>query len=173
MIGEAASLAPGAGGVTLIPSFVAGTGPTKRYGTLGTILGLTIATQRGQVYRAALEGLACQLQLAIEMLKAATGFAPQGIRVVGGGSKNDLWNQIRADVTGLPVTTIEQKEATVLGAAICAFVGTGVYPSVGVAQKAMRLRESTFKPSSQRAAYHKLYASYSGILARLKSHYTG
>ncbi len=36
MIGEAAALAPGAGGVTLIPSFVAGTGPTKRYGTLGT-----------------------------------------------------------------------------------------------------------------------------------------
>jgi len=217
MIGDAAALAPGAGGVTLIPSFVAGTGPTKRYGTLGTILGLTIATQRGQVYRAALEGLACQLQLAIEMLEAASpisplrhrvhgggtekarqdsgskpqvssallsassvcsvspwcasGFKPTGIRVVGGGSKNDLWNQIRADVTGLPVTTIEQKEATVLGAAICAFVGTGVYPSVAAAQKAMKLRETAFRPSKQRAAYQELYAAYKGVLPRLKPHY--
>jgi len=172
MIGEAAALAPGAGGVTLIPSFVAGTGPTKRYGTLGTVLGLTISTQRGQVYRAALEGLACQLQLAIEMLKTATGFAPKGIRVVGGGSKNDLWNQIRADVTGLPVTTIEQKEATVLGAAICAFVGTGVYPSVKAAQEAMKLDETTLRPSKQRDAYQKLYAAYKAVLPRLKPHYS-
>jgi L-fuculokinase len=172
MIGEAASLAPGAGGVMLIPSFVAGTGPTKRYGTLGTLLGLTIATQRGQVYRAALEGLACQLQLAIEMLRAATGFQPKGIRVVGGGSKNDLWNQIRADVTGLPVTTIEQKEATVLGAAICAFVGTGVYPSVESAQQAMKLDEVVFSPSNQSDAYQSIYAAYKSLLPDLKRHYS-
>ncbi len=172
MIGEAAAVAPGAGGVMLIPSFVAGTGPTKRYGTLGTILGLNISTQRGQVYRAALEGLACQLQLAIEMLKAATGFTPKGIRVVGGGSKNDLWNQVRADVTGLPLTTIEQKEATVLGAAICAFVGTGVYASVQSAQEAMKFREATFRPSEQRDAYARLYADYKGVLPDLKRHYS-
>lgn len=172
MIGEAAALGPGAGGVTLIPSFVAGTGPTKRYGTLGTLLGLTIATHRGQVYRAALEGLACQLQLAIEMLKAATGFAPQGLRVVGGGSRNDLWNQIRADVTGLPVTTIEQKEATVLGAAICAFVGTGVYQSVAAAQKAIKLTETVFRPSRQGDAYQKLYTAYKALLPKLKPHYS-
>lgn len=173
MIGEARAIAPGSGGVMLIPSFVAGTGPTKRYATLGTILGLTIGTERGQVYRAALEGLACQLQLAIEMLEAATGFEPRGIRVVGGGSRNDLWNQLRADVTGLPVTTIEQKEATVLGAAICALAGTGVYPSVDAAQKAMKLRETTFAPSKQAEAYRSLYAAYKALLPRLRRHYAG
>jgi len=172
MIREARGLEPGSGGVMLIPSFVAGTGPTKRYGTLGTVLGLTISTRRGQVYRAALEGLACQLRLAIEMLRAATGFAPRGIRVVGGGSKNDLWNQIRADVAGLPVTTIEQKEATVLGAAICAFVGAGVYPSVRAAQRAMKLKETRFRPSKQRAAYERVYAAYKALLPKLKPHYS-
>jgi len=172
MIGEAEASGPGAEGVMLIPSFVAGTGPTKRYNTLGTLLGLTISTERGQVYRAALEGLSCQLQLAIEMLEAATGFEPKGIRVVGGGSKNDLWNQIRADVTGLPVTTIEQKEATVLGAAILAFVGASVYPSVAAAQKAMKFRETTFRPSRQRDAYQKLYEDYKALLPKLKPHYS-
>ena len=173
MIGDAQQFGPGADGVSLIPSFIAGTGPTKRYNTLGTLLGLTIGTQRGQVYRAALEGLSFQLQLAIEMLGAATGFTPKGIRVVGGGSKNDLWNQLRADVTGLPVTTIEQKEATVLGAAICAFVGAGVYPSVASAQKAMKFRETRFRPSKQRAAYQELYRAYKALLPKLKPHYTG
>ena len=171
MIGDAREFDPGAGGVTVIPSFVAGTGPTKRYGTLGTFLGLTITTKRGQVYRAALEGLSCQLRLAIEMLEAATGFQPKGIRVVGGGSKNDLWNQIRADVTGLPVTTIEQKEATVLGAALCAFVGTGVYPTLEAAQKAVRLGETTFRPSKAARAYREVYESYRALLPILQPHY--
>lgn len=171
MIGEARLSDAGSGGVMLIPSFVAGTGPTKRWNTLGTVLGLTIGTERGQVYRAALEGLSCQLQLAIEMLGSATGFTPQGIRVVGGGSKNDLWNQLRAEVTGLPVATIEQKEATVLGAAICAFVGTGVYSRVPAAQEAMQFRETTFRPSKHRAAYQELYASYKAVLPQLKPHY--
>jgi len=172
MIREGSGLKPGSGGVVVVPSFVAGTGPTKRYNTLGTILGLTITTERGQVYRAALEGLSFQLQLAIEMLRAATAFEPKGIRVVGGGSKNELWNRIRADVTGLPVTTIEQKEATVLGAAICAFVGTGRFASVEEAQKAMRLRETTIRPSKARERYAELYERFKALLPKLKSHYT-
>ena len=172
MIREGSGLEPGSGGVVVVPSFVAGTGPTKRYNTLGTILGLTITTERGQVYRAALEGLSFQLQLAIEMLRAATAFEPKGIRVVGGGSKNELWNRIRADVTGLPVTTIEQKEATVLGAAICAFVGTGRFASVEEAQKAMRLRETTIRPSKARDRYAELYERFKALLPKLKSHYT-
>ena len=172
MIGEAQGFGPGSGGVGLIPSFVAGTGPTKRYNTLGTILGLTINAERGQVYRAALEGLCCQLRLAIEMLAEATGFAPKGIRLVGGGSKNELWNQLRADVTGLPVTTIEQKEATVLGAAICAFVGTGVYRSVPAAQKAMKFVATTFRPSKRRSDYGRLYDDFRALLPKLKPHYS-
>ncbi|MFW6164203.1 MAG: FGGY family carbohydrate kinase, partial [Planctomycetota bacterium] len=173
MIREAHLCDAGSGGVMLLPSFVAGTGPTKGWNTLGTVLGLTISTERGQVYRAALEGLCCQLQLAIEMLESATGASPEGIRVVGGGSKNDLWNQLRAEVTGLPVTTIEQKEATVLGAAICAFAGTGVHESVEAAQRAIRFGETTFQPSADRGDYEALYARYKALLPALEPHYSG
>jgi len=73
-----------------------------------------------------------------------------------------------SDPTGLPVTTIAQTEATVLGAAIYAFVGTGVYKSVPAAQKAMKLTETTFRPSKQRGAYGQLYADYKALLRRLK-----
>ena len=84
-----------------------------------------------------------------------------------------LGSPIHPDVTGLPVTTIEQKEATVLGAAICAFVGTGVYSSVTAAQRAMKYRATTFRPSKQRRAYGELYAAYRALLPRLKPHYSG
>ena len=65
----------------------------------------------------------------------AARFHPSGIRVAGGGSKNPLWNHIRADVTGLPIMVTVQKEATALGAALTVFVGVGRYASLVEAGK--------------------------------------
>ncbi len=160
MIADAENVSPGAGGVTVLPSFVAETGPTKKYHTHGTILGITPTTDRGQLYRASLEGLSFQLRHALDTLTQATGFEAQGIRIVGGGSKNALWNQIRADVTGLPVTTIAEKEATVLGAALFAFYGAGHFASLEEAQKRAAKADKTFEPSEHRAVYEELFARY-------------
>lgn len=171
MIAEARKFAAGSDGVTLLPSFVASTGPTKKHGTKGSLLGLEITTERGQVYRAALEGLSFQLRHALEILCEATGFQAQGVRVVGGGSKNVLWNQIRADVTGLPITITEQKEATVLGAAMFALVGAGVFESVSQAQDAMSVGEVLVEPGADAAAYADLYAQYRTVPPALQGFY--
>ena len=160
MIEDAENVPPGSVGVTVLPSFVAETGPTKKYHTQGTILGITPTTDRGQLYRAALEGLSFQLRHALEILTQATGFEAQGIRIVGGGSKNALWNQIRADVTGLPVTTIAEKEATVLGAALFAFYGAGHFASLEEGQTRAAKADRIFEPSEHRAIYEELFARY-------------
>mgnify|MGYP005835532857 CR=1 FL=1 len=160
----------GSGGVTVLPSFVAATGPAKRYGTQGTVLGLTITTEPAQVYRAALEGLTCQLRHALEVLGAATGATPELIRVVGGGSKNALWNQMRADLTGLPIVTIEQKEATVVGAAMFAHLGVGTFASLAEAQAAMTGGAATVEPGDS-ASTEGLYARYRQGLEALSGFY--
>jgi len=163
MKGEAAQVKPGSDNVIVLPSFVADAGPTKRFGTQGTILGLSLTTSRAQVYRAALEGLSFQLREALHILKLATNFDPRGVRVVGGGSKNELWNQIRADVTGVPVTTVSHREATVLGAAIVGFVGAGLFPSVERAQAHISFGETTYEPTELTATYDELYHNYQKI----------
>ncbi|NSW57918.1 MAG: L-fuculokinase [Armatimonadetes bacterium] len=173
MIGEAQQLSPGAGGVTLVPSFVPSTGPTRKFGTRGTVLGLELDTRRGHVYRAALEGLSFQMRHALETLAEATGFQPASVRVVGGGSKNALWNQIRADVTGLPVITTEQQEATALGAAMFAFVGAGVFANAAEAQAAMDVGERTVEPGPDSPAYQDLYATYRSVPPALQGFYSG
>jgi L-fuculokinase len=172
MISEGQKSPLGAKGVTVLPAFMQGTGPTKKYNTAGTILGLNLHTERGDVYRAALEGLAFQLKNGIQVLSKATGFKPKGIRVVGGGSKNDLWNQIRADVTGLKVTTIKQKESTVLGAAIVAFAGAGIVPSIEEAARTIPKVEAEFKPERDaKKAYRALYKNYLAAAKGLKRFY--
>ncbi len=51
-------------------------------------------------------------------LEKAGGFKAESILCVGGGSKNRLWNKLRAQYTGVPVKIIDQKETTVLGASL-------------------------------------------------------
>jgi L-fuculokinase len=171
MVAEAEKVPPGSGGVMVVPSFVPSTGPTKKHATRGTVLGLELATTRGHLYRAALEGLGFQLRQALGILAGATGYDIKALRVVGGGSKNPLWNRLRADVTGLPVVTIAQKEATVLGAAIFAFVGAGEYSSVDEAQDAVRGGEEVLEPGPDRAVYDEPYARYCQAPPALEAYY--
>ncbi|RLE69668.1 MAG: L-fuculokinase [Thermoprotei archaeon] len=170
MLREAMSIPPGSNGVIFIPSFVRDSGPTRKYGTKGTILGLELGTTRAHLYRAAVEGLSLQLRLALEILEEAFSFKARGVRVVGGGSKNELWNMIRAEVLGIPVTTTRFAEATILGAALTAFKGIGVFKSLREALQSLDWRVGVYEPSGIRV-YEKLYRDYKTLLQTLKHHY--
>jgi L-fuculokinase len=173
MIMAAEEVEPGAGGVMMIPSFVPDTGPSAPHRTKGTLLGIGLNTSRAQIYRAGLEGLCYQLRHAAEVLTLSTGFEPRGIRLVGGGAKNNLWTRLRADVTGLPVTTISNEEATVAGAAIFAFIGAGTFASVEEGRQAAELGERTVEPSDEAPVYDELYAAYRALPPALERHYRG
>jgi L-fuculokinase len=84
----------------------------------GQILGLTMESTRDEIYRAMLEALSEKLVEGKNALESAGGFKADSIVCVGGGSKNRLWNRLRAAYTGVPVKVIDQKETTVLGASL-------------------------------------------------------
>jgi len=90
---------------------------------------------------------------------------------VGGGAKNRLWNQIRAEVTGLPLITIQQKEATIIGAAIMGFLGTGIFSSIEEGQEAINFVEEKFEPTQNQKIYQQLYQEYIESLSSLKEVY--
>jgi len=173
MIDHARAAGPGAGGVTFVPSFVPDAAPTGRYGTQGTILGLGLETGRGHVYRAALEGLSFQLRRALEVLEMTIGLSPAGVRVVGGGARNELWNQLRADVTGLPIAVPARPEATTLGAAAAAWVGAGKFASLEEGRRALAPEARTVEPSGERQHYTRLYENYASLPAALEDFYRG
>ncbi|MEN3188609.1 MAG: FGGY family carbohydrate kinase [Atribacterota bacterium] len=170
MVEQAQHVSPGAQGVFLVPAFMP-SGPTRPYGTKGTILGLSLTTSRAQVFRATLEGLSFQLKQAILVLQEAFQFESQGVRVVGGGAKNRLWNRIRADVTGLPVVTTSCEEATVLGAALFAMVGVGYARSLDEAKKNVRVETYLWEPSSHQEEYQLLFEQYEKLPRLLQNHY--
>jgi len=85
----------------------------------GAILGLRLSTARGQMIRALLEGVAFEMRLNVELLERS-GCRINELRAIGGGAKSPLWTQLKADVIGKPITTLNVTEAGCLGVAMLA-----------------------------------------------------
>jgi L-fuculokinase len=114
MIAAAEKVAPGSNGIKVVPKFY----EELKGEPGGQILGLTMESTRDEIYRAMLEALSERLVEGKNALEKAGGFRAESILCVGGGSKNRLWNNLRAQYTGVPIKVIDQKETTVLGASL-------------------------------------------------------
>ena len=160
MIGEADRVRRGAEGVMVYPSFIRGSGIAKRYDAAGAITGLTLASSRGAIYRAFMEGLAFQLREAVTLLSGLSATSFPRLTVVGGGSRNELLNQIRADVLNIPIRLTRQSENTVVGAAIFGFIGLGVFRDHREALSGIDFFSRAIEPSGGREVYDALYERF-------------
>ena len=107
---------PGAGGVTLLP-YYGGERTPNRPDAVGTWTGLTPATTRADLARAAYEALLCSLADAVDRLVAATGEEPRRLLLVGGATKSAALRALAPAVLGRPVTLPPPGEYVALGAA--------------------------------------------------------
>jgi len=113
----AAAVEPGCGGVSFVP-FLHGERVPDLPDATGTITGLRPGSfAPGVIFRAALEGITANLAMGVERMKRL-GVTVDGLRLVGGGSKNPLWRQMIADAMQVPVTLPEEPESGALGAAL-------------------------------------------------------
>lgn len=100
-------------------------------------IGLSARHQRGDMFKAVLEGNAFQMEWMRQEAESIGGEPIRRLVVVGGGAKNRHWLQIKADVSGIELEQPELPEATLLGAALTAGVGSGVYSSFSEAMSAL------------------------------------
>jgi L-fuculokinase len=156
MISEAADVPPGSHGVTVIPELF----PGGYTGKKGNIDGFTHETKRAHIYKATLEALCFYARNGLEKLQHAGNYKAENLICVGGGSKNKLWNQIRADVLGIPVRALDMKESTALGAAMVACTAMGIYSTVEEAFKALDNQYAEYFPGKDSEIYGRLYDHY-------------
>lgn len=150
MDAEAALIPPGCDGVTMVPDFLA-SGDRK-----GSINGLVLGRTRAHIYRAAMEALTWRLKSRLRRLESVGGFKSDFLILVGGGARNSVWTQMRADILRIPVKVSEVSESTVLGASMFAFAGAGVYSTPEEARDAFGITYRTYLPGLQEAAYENL-----------------
>jgi xylulokinase len=124
---EARSARPGAKGLLFLPYLMGERTPFWDPDLRGAFLGLSLDIKRADLSRAVLEGIGYGLRQIIEIAEAHLGEEISLIRAVGGGTKNRLWNQIKADITGKPIEVVKFSETAVLGAAILGGIGAGIF----------------------------------------------
>ncbi len=112
----------------------------------GQIMGLTLESTRDEIYRAMLEALAKRLAEGRKALEEAGRFKTESIICVGGGSKNRLWNKLRANAAQVPVKIIDQKETTVLGASLFVQAAAGNFTDPEEARSAINYNTQTILP---------------------------
>lgn len=97
------------------------------------------------------------------------GLDIQQIRTMGGGSKSDLWNQIKADITGCTLRTAGgSQDAACLGAAILAGVAAGIFESVESAVSSMVRLEKSYQPDfDNHHIYCMQYEKYKYLFSTL------
>jgi xylulokinase len=101
LLAEAAAAPIGAHGVVVRPHLAGERSPYLRTDLRGAFHGLSLATSRGDLVRALLEGVAFSLRDAFDVVTAIAG--PERLIATGGGAASDLWLQILADALEVPV----------------------------------------------------------------------
>jgi FGGY-family pentulose kinase len=154
ILGELAREVPvGSNGLLVLDYFQGSRSPHADPHARGAISGLSLSHGLGHVFRALMEGVCYGTEDILHTLRNHE-FVPKMTVVSGGPAKSELWMQIHADVSNVPITFTEVSEGPVLGSAIQASVGAGIHPDLSTVAKSMVRLGRTIEPD---AARHEEY----------------
>lgn len=147
----------GSRGIFYIPNLRGGGVPHHNTNSRGALVGLCIMHNKNDIARSVLEGVALNFRWMVEQSKVA-GIkidSSNGIRIVGGGTKNNLWVQIYSDVLGTDFYIMQNAhEATAKGGFISAAIALKWYRSYLEAAKETVFIEKVISPNLKN---HSIY----------------
>ena len=159
-----ASRVESSGGVYLVPAFSGLGAPWWNSGVRGAVFGLTFATTRAHLLRAAIESIALQVKDLADAMTRATGAPLHEIAADGGPTKNRLLMQLQADLLQTPVVCTEVEDASALGAAVMSGFATGLWRTFDEA-KSLRKVTQVYNPGGD--CHKELYDGWLKAVGRL------
>lgn len=167
---EAGAVPPGSRGVLFNPTLAGGSAQEPGPDLKGGFMGLTLAATRGDLTRAAMEGVAMALRKTLDILKTQTPLSGDML-LTGGCSKSPLWRRIFCDVFDMPVvkTNVDQDAAS-LGAAALAANAAGLWNGYEKISAVHRVEDRLAPEPEATAQYKRLldvYGRWTAYLAEL------
>jgi len=158
----------GCDGLTFIPALTGAMAPEWLPEARGCFHGLTPAHGRGHLARAVLEGCAFAMRDVVDRL-AQMRVATDSLLLLGGGARSAAWAQMRADVTGRPVTIPSCVDSAPVGAAMLGFVAAGrAIDLAGVAAALPRNHRMVTPDARKSAIYDAAYHRYRRLFEALR-----
>ncbi|HJZ42070.1 MAG TPA: FGGY-family carbohydrate kinase [Bacteroidales bacterium] len=160
------------GDIIVLPLFGATGPPDFLNGSRGCLAGLSLSHTRGDILRAILEGISFYVRDCFEKL-GNPFFDTHHFVATGGGSVSDSWLQITADILGKPVIRNKVTEASSLGAAIIAGMGSKLFTSFDEAMDSMVHMEVQMIPDKlNKDFYEEKYQRYKRLNELIKINHT-
>jgi len=160
---DAAKSRPGANKLIYLPYLTGERAPWWDANARGVFFGLSLEHKEKDIVRAILEGVGFGISHILNLFKQHGAIITE-IRTHGGQARSPLWNQIKADITGIPVITNKILDSSTFGLAILAGHGIGIYPDITEASDALVKKGQTYEPSE---ANHKIYSEMQQIYEEL------
>ncbi|MCD8141460.1 MAG: hypothetical protein LUE17_17130 [Planctomycetaceae bacterium] len=158
----ASAIPPGSDGLAFYPYI---SGICKGLNVGGAFSGLQWAHGRDHMFRAILEAVAFEYKEYANGMQKLLGMAPfTTVRGAGGGTRNGMWNQIKADVLNVTYEVMHEDECSLLGSAIIAGNAIGVYPDILETAKTFNHVSSSFTANPDAvAAYRRIWDNWHNL----------
>ncbi len=165
---QASKIAAGSDGVIFLPYMMGERSPLWHTNARGVFFGMSLATTSGAMIRSILEGVAFALRHNVDVAKRAN-ITINEIRSVGGGTRSPLWNQIKADILGLPVLVPKASTGGAGGAALLAGMGIGLFKDINKTLREIIQIDNRYEPDeNNRHLYNELYQIFQSIYNNLR-----
>lgn len=178
LLGEMAQEVPiGCDGLLALDYFQGNRSPHTDPRARGVFSGLSLSHGLGHLFRAVLESICYGTEEILARMRARD-FVPTMNVVSGGPAKSELWMQMHADVSNVPISFTRVSEGPVLGSAIAASVGAGLHPDLPTAARSMVSVERTIEPDPAAheeyrfwlERYRELYPAVRDVQHRIAGH---
>jgi len=150
----------GSEGLLMIPHLAGAYFPECNPKARGVYFGIGLNHSKGHFIRAIIEALGYMMRRDLEAVYNL-GIKVDKVVSTGGGAKNILWGQIKADICGIKIEVPEYTETALLGAAILAATEINVFSSIEEAIKKFTKIRHVFLPNScHKEVYDRNYKKY-------------
>jgi xylulokinase len=154
------------GTIMAIPYFAGSAGDAQ---AKGAFLGLTLGTSRQEILQGIVEGVTHEMTELVDRLERLNNTPIDVIRSFGGPGKSSKWLQLKADISGKQVESLQIEEASALGAAMLAGVATGAYDSYEEAVKTTVKIKKTYRPRPEISrVYQRQHKIYQQLIESLR-----
>lgn len=168
----AAKLQPGSDGLYFVPHFGGRVCPNNKY-LRGSWVGLNWSHDKFSMYRAILESIAYEYKGYLNIIK---GLSPDHVfshvTAIGGGSRSALFNSIKADVLGIPWTTLSNGDTATIANTVIAGYGIGYHRDLQSTIEETLQSGARYEPDGDRQSIYQGYAdSYKIVVDRMMDIY--
>jgi ribulose kinase len=167
LVAGAAAVEPGAHGLRALDTFMGNRTPYRDARLRGAVVGLTLGTTREELYRAAVEAVACGTRGVLDSFERA-GVSCERLVFSGGMEKNTLWQQVTVDVLGREAEIVAGDNLTLRACAVIAATGAGLVRDLDEGAALYAPHTRTLRPDAGRhVLYRETYDDYVGLMQAL------